>query len=134
MEPLSKTVLNVVSNWPAPARQHFDMLRAIVHHAAKTAKIGALTETLKWNELAWLPEKRGVGSTLRTSWSVKRPDALGLFLNCNSTLPETMRSLYPTTFEFDGKRSIYLPLDAPLPTNALHHCAYLTLTYHRAKT
>jgi hypothetical protein len=42
--------------------------------------------------------------------------------------------LYPTTFEFDGKRSIYLPLDTALPADALHHCAHLTLTYHRAKT
>lgn len=134
MEPLSHTVLNVISHWPKPAQQHFDTLRAIVHDAAKTAKIGTLTETLKWNEPAWLPEKSGIGSTLRTSWSPKRPDALGLFLNCNSTLPETMRSLYPTTFEFNGKRSIYLPLNAPLPTEALHHCAHLTLTYHRAKT
>jgi hypothetical protein len=55
MEPLSQTVLNVVSSWPKPAQQHFDMLRAIVHDAAKTAKIGNLTETLKWSEPAWLP-------------------------------------------------------------------------------
>ena len=134
MEPLPKAVLNVVLGWPNPAQQHFNALRAIVHDAAKTADISALNETLKWNEPAWLPHKSGVGSTLRTSWSPKRPNALGLFVNCNSTLPETMRSLYPTTFEFDGKRTIYLSLAAPLPTDALHHCALLTLTYHRAKT
>ena len=105
-----------------------------MHDAAQTAKIGNLTETLKWSEPAWLPEKSGIGSTLRKSWPLNGPDTLGVFMNCNSTLPETMRSLYPTTFEFDGKRSIYLPLDTALPADALHHCAHLTLTYHRAKT
>ena len=134
MEPLSQTVLNVVSSWPEQAQQHFLSLRAIVHDAADTAKIGVLTETLKWNEPAWLPAKSGIGSTLRASWSPKHPNALGLFLNCNSSLTETIRSLYPATFEFDGKRTIYLPLDSPLPEDALHHCAQLTLTYHRTKT
>jgi hypothetical protein len=134
MENLSKPVQDVVAGWPKPAQSHFHTLRAVVHDAAKLADIGVLTETLKWREPAWLPEKPGIGSTLRASWSPKHPDALGVFLNCNSTLPETIRSLYPTTFKFDGKRSIYLPLKSPLPTEALHHCAHLTLTYHRAKT
>ena len=125
---------DILSNWPQAAQTHFCTLRDIVHDAAKVAKIGDLTETLKWGEPAWLPATSGIGSTLRASWSPKRPVTLDLFLSCNSTLPETMRSLYPTTFEFDGKRSILLPLDFPLPTDALHHCAHLTLTYHRTKT
>lgn len=134
MEPLSQAVLNAVSNWPKPAQCHFDTLRTSVHDAAKAAKIVTLTETLKLNEPARLPQKSGIVSTLRTSWSAKRPDALGVFLNFNSTLPETMRSLYPAIFVLDGKRSIYLPLNAPFPADALHRCAHLTLTYHCAKT
>lgn len=134
MKQMPANIASVVKRWPDTAQAHFVQLRSIVHDAAQTADVGDLNETLKWNEPAWLPLKRGIGSTLRSSWSPKRPDALGIFLNCNSTLPETMRSLYPSTFEFDGKRSIYLPLNTPLPTEALHHCAHLTLTYHRAKT
>lgn len=134
MEPLSQAVLIVASNWPKPAQCHFDKLRTSVHDAAKAARIVTLTETLKWSEPARLPKISGIVSTLRTSWSAKRPDALGVSLNFNSTLPESMRSLYPATFVLDGKRSIYLPLNAPLPADALHRCAHLTLTYHCAKT
>ena len=134
MENTENPFQDILSNWPHAAQMHFCTLRDIAHDAAKVAKIGGLTETLKWGEPAWLPATSGIGSTLRASWSLKRPKALGLFLNCNSTLPETMRTLYPTTFEFDGIRAISLPLDCPLPTDALHHCAHLTLTYHRTKT
>ena len=129
-----KTQKNILSNWPQAAQTHFCTLPYIIHDVAKVAGIGGLTETLKWGEPAWLPKKSGIGSTLRASWPPKRPKTLGLFLNCNSTLPETMRTLYPTTFEFGGIRAISLPLDCPLPTDALHHCAHLTLTYHRTKT
>ena len=134
MENTENPFEDIICNWPQAAQTHFCTLRDIVHDVAKGVRIGDLTETLKWGEPAWLPKKSGIGSTLRASWSLKRPKALGLFLNCNSTLPETMRTLYPKTFEFDGKRSIFLPLDCPLPTDALHHCAHLTLTYHRTKT
>lgn len=134
MEPLSHTIQSIIEDWPRLAQTHFMALRGIVHDAANTAEVGKLCETLKWNEPAWLPAKRGIGSTLRTCWSPKRPNALGVFLNCNSSLPETMRSLYPNSFGFEGKRSLFMPLDKPLPMDALHHCAHLTLTYHRAKT
>lgn len=134
MHQLPQNLRDVVQHWPKPAQFQFNRLREIVLDAAISADIGPLEETLKWNEPAWLPAKRGIGSTLRSSWSPKHPNALGLFLNCNSTLPETMRTLYPNTFTYDGKRSIWLALDTPLEQDALHHCAVLTLTYHRSKT
>lgn len=72
METISKSIQDVVADWPKPAQAYFKALRAIVHDAAKVADIGPLTETLKWREPAWFPEKSGVGSTLRASWSPRR--------------------------------------------------------------
>ncbi|MEP3947552.1 hypothetical protein [Ascidiaceihabitans sp.] len=132
MQPLAPNLTAILQRWPTAAQNHFNDLRTIVHSAAKDADVDLL-ETTKWNEPAWLPSKPRIGSTLRSCWHPKHADALGLFLNCNSTLPETMRTLYPDTFTFEGKRSIWLPLDAPLPEDPLHHCATLTLTYHRSK-
>ena len=120
-------------HWPEPAQSHLTTIRALVQDAADTAHIGALTETLKWGQPSWLPTQSGIGSTLRVAWSEKRPSDIGLFVNCNSNLGETMRTLYPDTFDFEGNRALYLPLDAPLPCDAIHHCATLTLTYHRTK-
>jgi hypothetical protein len=42
---------NFSSNWPQAAKTHFYTLRDIVHDAAKVAKIGVLTELLKWGSL-----------------------------------------------------------------------------------
>ena len=134
MENIENLFQDILSHWPQAAQTYFSTLRDIVRDTAKVAKIGDVTKILKWREPAWLPTTSGIGSTLRASWSPKRPEALGLFLNCNSTLPETMRSLYPTTFEFDGKRSVFLPLDCPIPIDALHHYGHLTLSYNRTKT
>lgn len=132
MQNLAPNLTALIRHWPKKAQSRFLELRGIVHAAAQDAGVD-LQETTKWNEPAWLPSKPRTGSTLRSCWHPKHADALGLFLNCNSTLPETMRTLYPNTFTYEGKRSLWLPLDAPLPEDALHHCATLTLTYHRSK-
>ena len=46
-----KPFQDISSNWPQAAKTHFYTLRDIVHDAAKVAKIGVLTELLKWGSL-----------------------------------------------------------------------------------
>ncbi|WP_390914400.1 hypothetical protein [Pseudosulfitobacter sp. SM2401] len=133
MTQLSNPLASAIQVWPKPAQNQFHAIRAIVQDAAKTAEIGALSETLKWGQPSWMPQKSGIGSTLRVAWSDKHPDEIGLFVNCNSTLSEQIRTLYPASFRYQGNRALYLGLSAPLPEQAIHHCAHLTLTYHRTK-
>lgn len=42
-----------------------------------------------------------------------------------------MKSLYPDAFTYAGNRALHMALDAPIPQDAIDHCAFLTLTYHR---
>lgn len=131
MTQLPASLSSAIAPWPAAAQSQFHAIRQIILDAANQADIGEIHETLKWGQPSWLPVKSGIGSTLRMGWSDKRPADISLFVNCNTSLGETMRTLYPDAFEHVGNRALHLPIDAQLPSDAIHHCAHLTLTYHR---
>jgi len=102
----------------------------IFQTTASNPVIGRLTETLKWGQPAYLTEASKSGSTLRLG----EKDRHGvIYLNCKTTLVDTMRDIYPDTFTYQGSRAVMFPLDQPLPNNALAHCIEMTLTYHRNK-
>ncbi|MEP1614355.1 MAG: hypothetical protein ABJL72_20845 [Roseobacter sp.] len=125
---------DVISPWPKAAQQQFRILRDIVFNVADRAEIGAIHETLKWGQPSWLPAKKRVGSTLRCAWKPSAPKEFSLFVNCNTTLCETMRELHPNAFQYEGQRALHFPITAMAPTDAIEHCAFLTLTYHRKTT
>lgn len=102
----------------------------IFHTAAINPIIGNLTETLKWGQPAYLTEASKSGSTIRLG----EQDGHGvIYLNCKTTLIDTMCDIYPDTFTYQGTRAVRFPLDQPLPNNALAHCIEMALTYHRNK-
>ncbi len=128
---IPERVTAAIAAYPEPAKSAFLTIRDIVLQAAASQPvIGPLTETLKWGEPAYLTEATNSGSTLRIAWKQANPDRIGVFLNCSTRLVETMRSIYPETFEYEGNRGLHMALDAPLPTDPLDHCARLALTYH----
>ncbi|WP_458326092.1 DUF1801 domain-containing protein [Roseobacter sp. A03A-229] len=131
MPPLPDQIATSMSHWPQPAQARFATLRQIVHSVANRAEIGALTETLKWGQPSWLPAGPRIGSTLRCDWHDTEPDRLSLYVHCQTTLAETMRNLYPDAFTYEANRALHMYLRQPLPHDALDHCAFLTLTYHR---
>ncbi|MEM7081081.1 MAG: DUF1801 domain-containing protein [Pseudomonadota bacterium] len=126
-------VAAILQTYPAPARKYLRTLRSMtLRLAAKDPAIGELTETLKWSEPAYLTTATGAGSTLRMAWKAKQPDQVALYFNCNTTLVDTFRSLFPE-LTYEGNRAIALPLDQPLPLDALERCIAMTLTYHLRK-
>lgn len=132
--PLPATVKTCITQWSEHAQLAFHEVRQVVMTVAARTPIGDLTETLKWGHPAWLPRTPGIGSTLRCNWSAKTPDRLSLYVHCQTTLVDTLRELYPDTFTYEGNRALHMTLDAPLPYDAVDHCAVLTLTYHRKTT
>jgi hypothetical protein len=124
---------STVSNWSPPAQDHFTTLRRIVWTVAERAEIGGLEEALKWGQPAWLPQRRNIGTTLRCNWQAAQPDRFSLFVPCSTSLVETIKTLYPKSFTFEGQRGLHLTLDHPLPLDVVDHCAFLTLTYHRKR-
>lgn len=115
-----------------------DVRALIFQTAASNPTIGPLTETLKWGQPAYLTDVSKSGSTLRLG----EKDGHGVvYLNCKTTLVDSLRDIYPDAFTYEGTRAVKFPLDQPLPNNApnnspnnpLAHCIEMTLTYHLTK-
>jgi hypothetical protein len=107
-------------------------LRALIFEtAAATHGVGAVKETLKWGEPAYLTPEKGAGSTLRIDWKKARPNECAVYFNCRTNLVKSFRSMFPNDFRFEGNRALVLPLDRPVPKDALALCIAAALTYHR---
>lgn len=131
MNPLPPNIAETLAAWPKLAIDRFHQIREIVFVVATRDEVGPLVETLKWGQPSWLPAKPRVGTTLRCNWTQARPDHLSLFVNCQTDLLETVKTIYPKDFDYDGKRALHMDLRVPLPMDAIEHCAALTLRYHR---
>lgn len=119
--------------WPIEAQTRFAEIRGLILDAAKQVAIGPLTESLKWGQPAWRPERPRTGSTLRLNWSDKSPQTLAFFVDCKTTLAAQMFAAYPFDFEYKSNRELQVHLDAALPNSAINHLAELTFTYHKKR-
>jgi Domain of unknown function (DU1801) len=120
--------------YPSGVQKKMLALRELVLEvAAQSPEIGALQETLKWGEPAYLTPQSKSGSTLRMDWKPKAPEKIALYFNCQTTLVETFRSLFPNDFEFEGQRALLMPWRQPLSKQELRLCIHAALTYHLNK-
>ncbi len=107
--------------------------RLIFETAAATEGVGAITETLKWGEPAYLTAASKSGTTIRIGWKKAAPERCALYFNCRTSLVEDFRARFPEPFTFEGNRAVLFDAAAPLPRDALTACIKAALTYHRAK-
>jgi hypothetical protein len=131
---LSPALAAAFAAYPRDARARLMHMRSLVFHvAATTPGVGALTETLKWGEPAYLTAETGAGSTIRIGWKAKKPAQVSMYFNCQTTLVETFRTVFPSDFKFEGNRELVLALAEPFSEEALSACIEAALTYHRRK-
>jgi hypothetical protein len=107
--------------------------KLILATAAKTEGVGALVETLKWGEPAYLPKAPRVGTTVRINALKGSPGKVAVFFHCQTSLVAAFRERYPDVLKFEGNRAIVLPIAKALPMKALKHCIAMALTYHLRK-
>lgn len=134
MKPFNNpAVAKVFQAYPAPMRARLLALREIIlRTAAQTEGVGDIDETLKWGEPAYLTSSTGSGSTIRIHWTKKRPNEYAMYFNCQTTLIETFRTLFPNDFRFEGNRALVFSEGDAIPQDALEFCVEAALTYHRA--
>ncbi len=119
--------------FPTGARRRLLRLRELIFKtAAATPGVGPLEETLKWGEPAYLTSQSKSGSTVRLGWKKARPTQIAMYFNCQTTLVDSFRTLFPKDFSFEGNRALLFDQAAAVPTDALGHCIAAALTYHRA--
>ena len=56
-----------------------------------------------------------------------------MYVNCQTTLIDSFRSMYPREFKFEGNRAIVFEESDVVPAGQLSSCIEVALTYHRDK-
>ena len=127
---LPRDVQAALDSYPATARDRLMVIRSLILDVAGAIDgVGPLEETLKWGEPAYLTPKSRSGSTLRMAWKDQHPEHVSLFVNCQTSLIDTYRSLFPE-LECHGNREVRLPLKEATPA-CLRECIAMALTYKK---
>ncbi len=117
--------------YPDHVRSKMNRLRQIILEvAAETDGVGVIEESLKWGEPAYLTTASKSGSTIRIDWKPKYPDQYAMYFNCNTTLVETFKTLFPDEFEYQGNRAIVFSLEHAIAEDELRFCVSMALRYH----
>ena len=135
VQPFQKAaVKEVFDAYPAPVRLKLMVLRQLIFDtAARTSGVGELEETLKWGEPAYLTSKSKGGSTLRIAYKATKPSQYAMYFNCQTTLVDTFRTMFPNDFRFEGNRAIVFELPEMVPVEELAWCIAAALTYHQRR-
>lgn len=128
----SSTVAQTFEAYPPAIRRRLLALRELIFRtAASTPGVGELEETLKWGEPAYLTSNSKSGSTVRIDWKKSNPTQCAMYFNCQTTLIESFKSMFPGEFQFEGNRAIVFSESESVPADALEFCIAAALTYHR---
>lgn len=117
----------------APRARLLELRALILDTAATTDGVGPIEEALRWGEPSYLTSKSRSGTTVRIHWKPRRPDRVGLYVHCQTSLVETYRERHGGVLEFEGNRAVLVAVDEPLPVAALRDCIALALTYRRKR-
>ena len=92
--------------------------------------MGPLQETLKWGEPAVVTAQSKSGSTIRIAWKQARPTQYAMYFNCQTTLVDSFKTMFPTAFKFDGNRAWVFAENDEVPVEALRICVEMALIYN----
>lgn len=134
MQPMPQDVQAAFDAFPPEVRHRLAGIRAIILDiAAADTRIGAITETLKWGEPAYLTEATGSGSTIRLGVPRGRPDRVAIYFICRTTLVDTFRERFGDDFDYEGTRAVLLPVAGDIARGPLEAMLAMALTYHLAR-
>ena len=120
--------------YPPGIRQRVLKLRELIFDvAAHTQGVGALEESLKWGEPAYITAASKSGSTIRIAWKKTKPKQYAMYFNCQTTLVDSFKTMFPKAFKFEGNRALVFEEGNEVPVEALRICVAMALTYHSNK-
>ena len=117
------------ASFPPPARRGLLALRRLIFETAETTPgVGALEETLKWGQPAYLTPETKSGSTIRLG--LPKQGGFALYTHCQTTILSDFRSLFPDDFVYEGNRAVHFQ-DGETPSpEKLTLLIRFALTYH----
>jgi hypothetical protein len=123
-------VARVFDGYPPKIRRKLLAIRKLVFKtAAATQGVGELQETLKWGEPAYITSKTNSGSTIRLAWKRATPTEFAVYFNCQTSLVDTFRTLFPSGLRFEGNRAIVFSESDAVNNTILSVCITVALTY-----
>jgi hypothetical protein len=122
------------ASYPPEIRKRIRKLRELILNvAARTPGVGTLEETLKWGEPAYITAASKSGSTIRIAWKKAKPTQYAMYFNCQTTLVDSFKTMFPKAFKFEGNRALVFEEGNEVPVEALRICVAMALTYHSNK-
>lgn len=131
-EPLPPEVAATFNDYPEAIRAELFTLRGLIFAtASETEGVGALTETLKWGEPAYLTKETRSGSTIRIApTNAKSSHDYAMFFICSTNLVNDFRAQFGATFAYEGERAVLFTIGGSVPVAELRECVRMALTYH----
>ncbi len=132
MHPIKQPdIAAVFASYPEGMRGKLLDLRALIFDvAAQTTGVGVLEESLKWGEPAYITAASKSGSTIRIAWKQAKPTQYGVYFNCQTTLVDSFKTMFPTEFKCEGNRALVFAEHDKVPVEVLRICVAMALTYH----
>jgi hypothetical protein len=113
---------------PRPAQTGLLALRALIYAVARqTPGVGAVQETLKWGQPAYLTPLTKSGSTLRLA---PTKTGFAIYAHCQTTIIADFQSIFPLDFNYEGNRAVHFEASATPPADKLALLITAALTYH----
>jgi len=132
--PVPAKIASVFDAFPtAPKRKLLQVRSLIYSTAAKNSEIGLISESLKWGQPSYVPQKPRTGTAVRLGWNEQTPEVIHLFVHCQTTLIDTYRTLLGDELRFEGNRAVLVPLKPALPKATLQLCIEAAFTYHKKR-
>lgn len=121
-------VARAFAAFPGPARDGLLSLRALIFATARaTPGVGALHETLKWGQPAYLTPETRSGTTLRLG--VPKSGGYAIYAHCQTTVITGFRDMFGDEFAYDGNRAVLFADGAAPPADRLSLLVSRALTY-----
>lgn len=111
--------------------QLLSLRQLILRTANETEGVGAITETLKWGEPAYLTGETRSGTTIRIA--AAKPEAdhdVAMFFICHTNLVDRFEGLFGDALRYEGGRALLFSIGEPVPEAELRACIEMALTYH----
>lgn len=119
----------VFASFPEPERSGLPMVRGLIFETAGTTPgVGALEETLKWGQPAYLTPATRSGSTIRLG--LPKQGGFAIYTHCQTTILTDFRGMFPDDFVYEGNRAIRFDAGQALPLDKLSLLIHGALTYH----
>lgn len=126
----NNSIIDSYYNKPDVMHDNLCLLRALIYAVAADLKqVGVIKESLKWGQPSFVPDNKS-GTPIRLGIEKKSPGTYGLYVNCSTTLIETVRHIYGDQLKYDGNRGILFSQEDDLQYDIVRHVIEMALTYH----